>query len=87
MSGVFVGLWSWDWAHQVFTAILGFFERLMDATGTKPLYFAMFLACLAFRLLAAPFMGAALHAGSDAYSAMRAKKLPHSDSKEIARYE
>lgn len=84
---MFVGLWAWDWAHQVFTAILRYFERLMDATGTKPLYFAMFLACLAFRLLAAPFMGAALHAGSDVYSVMKAKKPPLSDSKELARYE
>lgn len=83
MNTITVGAWAWDWATRAFYSILTIWNVLMRATGTKGIFIIMFLFAVAYRLLAAPLMGAALSAGSDVYTASRAKR--GSDSKEISK--
>lgn len=66
-----MGLWSWMWSIQVFKTAWASFVAMLSATGTLPIYLVMILACVVFRLLAVPFIGAALQAGSDTFRGWR----------------
>lgn len=66
-----LGLWSWTWAIRAFKAVWASFVVLLHATDTWLIYVVMFLACVVFRLLAVPFLGAALQAGSDTFRGWR----------------
>ena len=68
-----MGIWAWAWANTAFKAVWNAFNALLVATGTKPVYIVMFLVCVVFRLLAVPFLGAALQAGSDTFRGWRDK--------------
>lgn len=80
-----LGQQAWMFANKAFAFVWFCFDQLLRASGMKIYWLAVFFFALAFRLLAAPLVGAGLSVGSDTYRAMRAKTPPMSDSKEIRR--
>lgn len=69
MSPVEISQFAWHYANRAFVATWLFFKRLLNASGMMPIYVVVVLFAIAFRLLAAPLVGAGLAVGSDIYTA------------------
>lgn len=67
MNAYMIAQVAWAYAISVFASLWMFFKRLLNATGMQPIYVTVVLFAIAFRLLAAPLVGAGLQAGSDMY--------------------
>lgn len=69
MSPAEISQWAWVYANRAFVATWLFFKRLLNASGMMPIYVVVVMFAIAFRLLAAPLMGAGLAVGADVYTA------------------
>lgn len=64
-----IATWAWAYANRAFVTVWLFFKELLNASGMMPIYVVVVLFAIAFRLLAAPFVGAGLAVGADIYTA------------------
>lgn len=66
---IVIAQWAWAYACKAFASVWYFFQRMLAASGMTPIYLAVTLIAIAFRLLAAPLVGVGLSVGSDLYRA------------------
>lgn len=69
MSPAEISQWAWLYANRAFVSVWWFFKQALNASGMTPIYVVVVLFCIAFRLLAAPLVGAGLAVGADVYTA------------------